>query len=135
MIMTFFLLVVRRLKHRQQQLPVSKGEAIDDLKVAIEPPREEYVEEWEFSRRITEGFQTKEEALGWLKQDPSLDCEYCGGRLRSTFTGEREAIQLVTFYKAVPAGAKDLRVVLGSFWFPKYATELRCSRCGRLVQR
>lgn len=135
MIMTLFLLVAQRLRARQMKMPVSKDQVIRDMQVAMDTPREEYIDEWELDRRVQEGFTSKDAAIHFLKNDPMLKCDYCGSRLRSTFTGQRESIQLVTFYKAVPAGAKDLRVVLGTYWFPKHATELRCSQCGKIVQR
>lgn len=135
LIMLLFLMVANRLKSRQQTLPGSKAQAIRDMNVFIENPREEYIDEWELRRRIEGGFRSKEEATQWLKNDPMLKCEYCGGQLRSTFTGDRESVQLITFYKNVPEGAKDLRVVLGTYWFPKHANELRCSQCGKTVQR
>ena len=84
---------------------------------------------------IDGGFKTKKEAVDWLKLDPTLKCDYCGARLRSTMTGKREAVQLITFYKKVPPGAKDLRVVMGSYWFANAASELKCPSCNRLVKR
>lgn len=99
------------------------------------PSREEYVDEWEFHRRIEGAFQSREEAIEWLLHDPLLKCDYCGGRLNSTYEGDREALQMVTFYKAVPEGARDLRIVLGSYWFALTASEIKCSSCNRTVRR
>lgn len=108
---------------------------IEEMGIAEDSPREVYVNEWEFNQKIEGGFKTKREAIEWLKMDPSLKCDYCGSRLRSTLIGKKEAVQLVTFYKKVPEGAKDLRVVLGSFWFSNPATELKCPSCERIIRR
>jgi DNA-directed RNA polymerase subunit RPC12/RpoP len=128
-------MIAQRLRRQEQRMPLSQDQVIRDMQVAIESPREEYIDEWALQHKMQEAFKSKEEAIHYLKSDPMLNCDYCGSRLRSTFTGQRESIQMVTFYKAVPAGAKDLRVVLGSYWFAKHATELRCSQCGKVVQR
>ena len=108
---------------------------IKELDIGEDPPKEIYVDDWEYQKKIEGGFKTKKEAVEWIKSDPSLQCDYCGSRLRSTMTGKKEAVQLVTFYKKVPDGAKDLRVVKGSFWFSKAATELRCPSCDRVIKR
>ncbi len=134
-IVALLLVFVNRLRKKQNRLATTKEEVIRDMSVHIENPREEYIEEWELDSRTRDGYKTKEEAIRWLKSDPMLTCDYCGAQLRSTYTGERESIQLVTFYKNVPEGAKDLRVVFGSYWFPKHANELRCSQCGKVEKR
>jgi hypothetical protein len=108
---------------------------LEDLDISEISPRELYVDDWEFRQKSEGGFRTKREAIEWIKADPALKCDYCGSRLRSTVTGDKEAVQLVTFYKKVPEGAKDLRVVLGSYWFTKSATELKCPSCERVVKR
>jgi hypothetical protein len=97
--------------------------------------REEYVDDWELKRKMEDGFTTREEALQWMSQDPLLTCDYCGSKLKSTFTGDREALEFVTYYKKVPPGAKDMRIVIGSRWYGKAATELKCSGCDRLIHR
>jgi len=113
----------------------SMDAVIEDFEIEEESPKEFYVDEWEFNQRIEGGFKTKKEAVEWVKSDPLLKCDYCGARLRSTMTGRKEGVQLVTFYKKVPEGAKDLRVVLGSFWFANPATELKCPGCARMIKR
>jgi len=97
--------------------------------------REEYVDEWDLKRKLEDGFVTREEALQWMSKDPLLTCDYCGAKLRSTFSGTRESLEFVTYYKKVPSGAKDMRIVLGSRWYAKAATELKCSGCERVVTR
>jgi len=114
---------------------LSRDSVIEDIEIEEDAPKEFYVDEWEFNQRTEGGFKSKVEAVDWIKSDPLLKCDYCGARLRSTLTGKREAVQLVTFYKKVPEGAKDLRVVLGSFWFTNAATELKCPGCQRVVKR
>ncbi len=99
------------------------------------PPREEYVDEYDYPRRIEGGFETREEALEWLDTDPLKNCDYCGAEMRSTTNSQGNALELVTFYKRVPEGAKDLRVTLGSRWFVRAANELQCVSCDRLVRR
>lgn len=113
----------------------SRDDIIEDFYVAEEAPKEMYVDEWEFQQKIEGGFKTKKQAIDWIKSDPLLKCDYCGARFRSTMTGKKEAVQLITFYKKVPDGAEDLRVVLGTYWFTIAADELKCSGCGRVVKR
>jgi hypothetical protein len=103
--------------------------------VYVWPPREIYSDEWEFGRQHEGGFVSRDEAISWLRKDPLKRCEYCGGEMTPTSAGKREGIELVTFYKKVPEGARDLRVVLGSFWFVKAASELKCEGCERVVRR
>ena len=134
-IISLFMLLASRLRTRGASVPGSKDAFIRDMDIETARPAEEYVDEWELEQRVTTGFPSKEAAIKWLKSDPMLKCDYCGAQLRSTFTGQREAVRLTTFYKKVPEGAKDLRVVLGSYWFAVHADELRCSQCGKVVQR
>ena len=134
-VIALFLLIANRLKSRQAFLPTSRDELIRDMSVEVLTPTEVYVDEYELDQAVNEGFKKKEDAIAWLKSDPMLTCDYCGSPLRSTFTGKRESVQMTTFYKHVPAGAKDMRVVLGTFWFAKHATELRCSQCGKTEHR
>ena len=110
-------------------------ERIFSREVPEEPPREEYVDEYEFYRRSESGFKSREEAAAWLVADPMKKCDYCGTNLKPTMQGGREAVQLITFYKKVPAGAKDLRVILGTLWFANAASELKCPSCERIVRR
>jgi hypothetical protein len=125
------------IKYKKSLTPEEKSvdSIISEIEITEDPPREIYVDEWEYHKKSEGGFTTKREAIDWVKSDPSLKCDYCGSRLRSTMTGKKEAVQLITFYKKVPEGAKDLRVVLGTFWFTKAATELKCPSCDRLVKR
>ncbi|MFH1018474.1 MAG: hypothetical protein V1798_09875 [Pseudomonadota bacterium] len=120
---------VRTLRKERRDEP---GTLVD---VPEAPPREEYVDEYEFDKRSEGGFKTREEAVRWLVKDPLLTCDYCGSKLRSTFEGDREALELVTFYKRVPEGARDMRIILGSLWFAKAASELRCTGCQRVIHR
>ncbi|HLG18618.1 MAG TPA: hypothetical protein VI895_02240 [Bdellovibrionota bacterium] len=99
------------------------------------PPKEEYVDDWEFRRKSEGGFKTREDAVEWLLQDPLRKCDYCGAELKASFEGDRDAVQLVTYYKKVPEGAKDLRIVLDSLWFARFASELKCSSCERVIRR
>lgn len=133
--LTVVMLMALKIKERQSTIAGTPAEVLRDMDVMVDPPREEYIDEWELPNRAADGFASKEDAVHFLKNDPTLSCDYCGGVLRSTFTNKRESIAMVTFYKNVPTGAKDLRVVLGSYWFPKQATELRCGKCGREVHR
>jgi hypothetical protein len=103
--------------------------------VHVWPPRDVYSDEWEFGRQHEGSFVSRDEAIAWLKKDPLKQCEYCGGEMKPTAGGPREGIELVTFYKKVPEGARDLRVVLGSYWFVKAAPELKCEGCERVVRR
>ena len=134
-IIALFMVAAGRLRRLGESVPGSKDAMIRDMDVQVAQPGEEYVDEWELQHRQATGFESKEDAIRWLKSDPMLKCDYCGAQLRSAFTGQQEAVRLVTFYKKVPEGAKDLRVVLGSYWYAVHATELRCDECGRVVKR
>ncbi len=120
-------------KAKQSKKKERRRKVEDEIREAAS--REEYVDEWDFHRKIEGGFQSREEAVAWLLHDPLLNCDYCGGRLKSTYEAGREALQMVTFYKKVPEGARDLRIVLGSYWFALTASEIKCSSCGRVVRR
>lgn len=133
--LSFILLVWSRAKRVFSGRSVTRDEVLKDLAIDEAPPKEMYTDEWEFQQRTEGAFKTRKEAIEWLKTDPTLKCDYCGSRLRSTMTGKRESVQLVTFYKKVPEGAKDLRMVLGTFWITNAATELKCPGCGKLVKR
>lgn len=98
-------------------------------------PSEIYVDEAEYYRRKTDGFPSKEDALIWYENDPIRVCSYCGSTDVKPTQGQQNAVQLVTFYKKVPPGAKDLRIIWGSAWFVKAATTLECEKCGQRVQR
>ncbi|MCB0326215.1 MAG: hypothetical protein KDD52_01220 [Bdellovibrionales bacterium] len=98
-------------------------------------PKEEYVESLEFERRIQSAFTNRDQAISWLEDDPLRFCDYCGDRNQPSPTSSREGIGLVTFYKRVPEGARDLRIVLGSYWFVFPASEMKCRSCGKTVIR
>ena len=49
--------------------------------------------------------------------------------------GIHDEIQLITFYKKVPEGAKDLRIIWGALWFVNAAPELQCGNCAHKVLR
>jgi hypothetical protein len=134
-IIALFMVAAGRLRAVGDSMSGSKDAIIRDMDVQIDQPGEEYVDEWGYQHRLSAGFPTKEEAIHWLKSDPMLKCGYCGAQLRSAFTGQQEAVRLITFYKEVPEGAKDLRVVLGSHWFAVHATQLRCDECDQIVNR
>jgi len=129
------LLIVMTFRKLFKTKTKTRDSIIAELEIPEDMPKEIYVDDWEFQKRIENAFKTKREAIDWLKSDPTLRCDYCGARLRATITGKKEAIQLMTFYKKVPDGAKDLRVVLGSYWFAHPADELRCSNCERTIKR
>jgi hypothetical protein len=114
-----------------------KNETKRNVKVQIpeSPASEEYVDEFEFERKREAGFLRRDDAVDYLLADPALNCDYCGGQLMSSFEGDREALQHVTFYKKVPEGARDLRVVLGSYWFARAAAILKCKQCQRVLRR
>jgi hypothetical protein len=122
----------RSLRIRREEAQAKPKITVDVPEAA---PREEYVDEFDFHKRSEAGFKTREEAVRWLLQDPLLTCDYCGSKLRSTFQGDREVLELVTFYKRVPEGAKDMRIILGSLWFAKAASELKCAGCQRVIRR
>lgn len=107
----------------------------EDLMVSEGQPREEYVDEYEFHRRLAGGFASREEALRWLNDSTASTCDYCGAKLIPPPGKPKSYIELVTFYKKVPAGAKDLRVVMGSGWFAHPAPEVVCGGCGRNLGR
>lgn len=98
-------------------------------------PSEIYVEESEYYRRRSDGFQTKEDALIWYENDPIRVCAYCGSNDVKPMPGQQDAVQLITFYKNVPQGAKDLRIILGSSWFVRAASMLECQKCNHRVTR
>ena len=132
----FCLLLISNVAGRAQvQQRKEEKEPEITIDVPEAPPREEYVDPYEFQTRSEGGFKTREEAVRWLLRDPLLTCDYCDSKLRSTFEGDREALELVTFYKRVPEGARDMRIILGSFWFAKAASELKCTGCQRVVRR
>lgn len=112
-----------------------RSESGEFVGVYVWPPRELYSDEFEFDRQHEGGFPSRDEAISALQRDPLKQCEYCGGEMNPTAGGAREGIELVTFYKKVPEGARDLRVVLGTFWFVKAASELKCEGCERVVRR
>lgn len=98
-------------------------------------PTEKYVDEYEYERARLSGFATKEDALNWFAQDQLRRCEYCGGRNVPTSDSNPDQVQFCTFYKRVPEGAKDLRIVLGSVWNVVPAQNLICASCDRTVHR
>lgn len=136
LILVSFLPLSRKRQEavEMEEQPVAEREP-REVGIYVAPPREVYVDEWEFERQQEGGFATREEAVAWLTKDPLKKCDYCGAEMRPTPESGREGLELVTFYKKVPTGAKDLRVVLASRWFVKAASELRCVGCERLVRR
>ncbi len=114
---------------------LSPGMPIPKLDIHEAPPREEYVDEFDFDRRREGGFLTREAAIEWMLKDPLRKCDYCGGELHATVPSAGDALQLITFYKKVPEGARDLRVILGSLWYGKPASEIKCQSCQRVIQR
>lgn len=112
-----------------------KSQKQQRLDVQQLPAREEYLDPWALTQRLEHGFADRESAIQFLRNDPSLVCDYCHGRMQARDSGKGEAIQLVTFYKTVPEGSKDMRLVLGSAWFVQYASHLRCAQCGKETQR
>jgi hypothetical protein len=119
----------RTRKRQERSVPEFAAEVYEA------PAREVYSDDWEFTRQREGGFLSRDEAVAWILKDPLKKCDYCGGEMKPASSGQREGIELVTFYKKVPVGAKDLRVVLGSFWFVKAASELTCVGCERTVRR
>jgi len=124
------------IKHLRSQHALQKDEDFDSMiQVTDAIPREEYVDEWEFKRRMEDGFFSREEAIQWISKDPYLQCDYCGSRLQSAFSGDPQQLEFVTYYKKVPNGATDMRIILGSRWYAKSATELKCVGCNRVIRR
>ncbi|MEZ4703758.1 MAG: hypothetical protein R3A11_00905 [Bdellovibrionota bacterium] len=111
------------------------GKKTSSMDVHEFPPKEEYVDQLEFERKIQSGFAERSAAIEWLENDPLRYCDYCDSRNRPSPGSNREGIQLFTFYKRVPSGAKDLRIVLGSYWYTIPAKEMKCSSCGKTVLR
>ncbi len=98
-------------------------------------PAEQYVDEGEYFRKKQEGFPSKEEAMVWYESDPLRVCNYCGSDTVKPVKGTQDEIQLVTFYKKVPQGAKDLRIIFGTHWFVWPTDQLHCEKCLQLVRR
>lgn len=98
-------------------------------------PTENYVDEQEYYRKSQDGFTTKDEALLWYETDPMRICNYCGATAVKPVKGQKDQIQLITFYKKVPQSAKDLRIVLGTHWFVHPASDLQCTNCEQKVIR
>jgi len=101
-------------------------------KVSEIPDLEQYIPEGDLPRKIETGFPSKQEAEQWLRNDPNLICEYCGGKMSGTSVG---TIQQITFYKKVPPGLKDMRVKLGTYWYARPSPLLTCSSCGKELHR
>ncbi len=115
---------------QKSSTPMAKALAVQELL-----PTEEYVDELTFAQRSMSGFPTKDEALAWIRSDPFKACEYCKGKTRPAPGSNPDQIQLKTFYKEVPQGANDLRIVLGSIWLVRPAQEMVCRSCGRETKR
>mgnify|MGYP001089913063 CR=1 FL=1 len=96
------------------------------------PAKEEYISEGDLPRKIQTGFSSRKEAQHWLMSDPGLFCEYCGAKMRIASPG---TLQQITFYKKVPAGVKDQRVILGTYWYARPPSLLTCKKCGRELRR
>jgi hypothetical protein len=128
-----FLRISKTASKKREVAAAPTGE--ESIGVFVGQPRETYSDEWEYERQREGGFISRDEAINWMRKDPLKKCEYCGGEMRPTNAGQREGVELVTFYKKVPEGARDLRVVLGSYWFVKAASELKCVGCERVVRR
>lgn len=99
-------------------------------------PTEVYVDEQDFYRRTQDSFPSRDEAMQWYETDPLRICSYCGANTVKPSKGQKgDELQLITFYKKVPQGAKDLRIVYGSSWFVYPAAELQCENCNQKVLR
>jgi hypothetical protein len=133
MILLSFIHLPKSASRKREVTSAPTGE--ESVAVVVAQPREVYSDEWEYERQREGGFISRDEAISWMRKDPLKKCEYCGGEMRPTSAGQKEAVELVTFYKKVPEGARDLRVVLGSYWFVKAASELKCVGCERVVRR
>lgn len=99
------------------------------------PPTEKYVDDFSFQRAKMSGFSSKEEALSWLGGEKFQFCEYCGGKNFPSKNSNPDQVQFCTFYKEVPRGSNDLRIVLGSVWYVVPASEVQCSKCSKIVKR
>ncbi|MFH1263261.1 MAG: hypothetical protein V1495_07455 [Pseudomonadota bacterium] len=131
---TLFLISFARGPKRRSKRK-GKDPSVPAIEVREAPAREVYVDDWEYQRQREGGFLSREEAVTWLVKDPLKKCDYCGAEMKPSAAGNQEGIELVTFYKKVPTGAKDLRVILGSYWFVRAASDLTCSGCERTVRR
>ncbi|MCB1197479.1 MAG: hypothetical protein KDK51_03840 [Deltaproteobacteria bacterium] len=98
-------------------------------------PTEQYVDNFGFERAQIAGFSSKEAAILWYKNDKMRVCEYCGGENVPVRNTPPNQVQFCTFYKEVPEGAKDLRIVLGSVWNVIPAPQLVCKSCSTQKQR
>lgn len=123
------LIVLSVIKKRNPEQTVKKTRVVEAM------PSEIYVDEREFYQRRQDAFTSKEQALLWFESDPLKVCSYCGSSEVKPVRGHQDEVQLFTFYKKVPEGAKDLRIILGSFWFVKAASELQCENCKQKVVR
>ncbi len=128
------ILIVQWLSAGGETKTVLRRKVRAGLFIEEKDPTEEYVNEYELYRRMESGFATKEEAVEWLNDDAVNTCEYCGGRLKPPPGGKRAFVQMITFYREVPEGARDMRVVLGSAWFAFPAPEMVCEVCGRVIK-
>ncbi len=99
-------------------------------------PTEVYVDEADYHRRTQDSFPSRDAAISWYETDPLRICSYCGSNTVKPVKGQKgDELQLITFYKRVPQGAKDLRIVYGSSWFVYPAAELQCEKCNQKVLR
>lgn len=115
---------------------VESSKKITKVRVHELMPAEAYVDDQEFYRRTHDSFSSRDEAIHWYEMDPLRICSYCGSdAMRPTKGQKGDELQLITFYKKVPQGAKDLRIVLGSSWFVYPAAELQCEKCQQKVLR
>ena len=128
-------LIVSSARKRARREEYSRATAISKARIKTLPPKEEYITEYEMQNRVQTGYSSKEKAIEWLERDPLGVCDYCGEMMQAADGSAAQAVQLVTFYKAVPAGASDMRIVLDSLWFPVVAQKMVCSGCGRRLDR
>ena len=124
------LVVSNLIKKRKISEKVSRSVKVSELM-----PTEVYVDDAEYFRRRGEGFISREQALDWFEVDPLRVCAYCGANGMKPVRGKQDAIQLVTFYKKVPDGAKDLRIIWGSSWQIRPASQLECENCHHKINR
>jgi|GEM_PF-4770538 len=110
-----------------------KKKPYQNLKEMI--PTERYIDTFEFERLAMSGFPKKVDALRWFQQDRLRVCDYCGGDNKGAPGATPDQIQFCTFYKKVPEGAQDLRVVLGTVWNIHPSSLLQCTKCGKQSSR
>jgi len=123
-VILFLLIIINERLRRPYPIFTGKVSEMSQL--------EQYISEADLARKIETGFSSKKEAEQWLKKDPNLFCEYCGGKMRGTSIG---TIQQITFYKKVPPGLKDMRVKLGTYWYARPSPVLTCTSCGKELHR